>query len=110
MVREPPGLRAGQDAVRRSMRGAGGSKAWMLARRRIGGVDAWVVCREGMGMGDEVHYSLVVHLRPMHRAKELPAVRVVPRRPAMGLALRGRDLFDRRCRSPPVKRPAPAHW
>ncbi|MEU3657888.1 hypothetical protein AB0E67_35125 [Streptomyces sp. NPDC032161] len=86
------------DTVRRSMRGPGGSQAWMLARRRIDGVDVWVVCREGMGMGAEAHHSLVVHLRPMRRAKDLPAVRVVPRSPAMGVALRGRDLFDRRYR------------
>ncbi|MFE7424921.1 hypothetical protein [Streptomyces sp. NPDC057545] len=86
------------DTVRRSMRGPDGSRAWMLARRRIDGVDVWVVCREGMGLGAEVHYSLVVHLRPMRRAKDLPAVRVVPRSPTVGVVLRGRDLFDRRYR------------
>ncbi|MFI9627803.1 hypothetical protein [Streptomyces sp. NPDC052042] len=86
------------DTVRRSMRDPGGSKTWLLARRRIDGVDVWVVCREGMGLGAEVLHAIVVHLRPMRRAKELPAVRVVPRNPAIGLALRGRDLFDRRYR------------
>ncbi|CAM5580100.1 hypothetical protein Sgou_41160 [Streptomyces gougerotii] len=82
--------------VRRGIRA--GDPPWMVGRQRLQGVDVWVVCHEGMGLGAEVVRSVVVHLRPLRRVKDLPRVRVDAPAPVLRWPARGRDPFERRYR------------